>query len=198
MADRPDNTRESAEAHRPGAAMNASEMEAWFVREVLPLEAILMQYLRHHWHDKTEIDDLRQEVYVRVYEFAQREIPVPAKPFILATARNLIIDRIRREHIVPIDIVADMEIFGLKDDAPGPDSNIVARDELRRLQTALERLPPRCREAVVLNKFEGLSGREIASRMGVSEATVSEHIDKGVCALADILYGEPPQMGRRK
>ncbi|HEV2561663.1 MAG TPA: RNA polymerase sigma factor [Rhizomicrobium sp.] len=178
--------------------MNASEMEAWFVREVLPLEAILMQYLRHHWHNKGEVDDLRQDVYVRVYEFALKELPVPAKPFVLATARNLIIDRIRREHIVPIEIVADLETLGLATDTPGPDRNVMARDELRRLQAALERLSPRCREAVALNKIDGLSGRQIAARMGVSEATVSEHIDKGMCALADMLYGEPSEMARRK
>ena len=42
--------------------MNAADLEAWFVDEVLPLEAILMQYLRNHWRDPSEIDDLRQEV----------------------------------------------------------------------------------------------------------------------------------------
>ena len=196
MAETPEITREGAEAHRLGAVMTASEMEAWFVREVLPLEAILMQYLRHHWRNKSEIDDLRQDVYVRIYEYAQKEIPNPAKPFVLATARNLIIDRIRREQVVPIEIVADLEVLGLAADMPGPDRSAMARDELRRLQAALDRLPPRCREAVALNKIEGLTGREIAARMGVSEATVSEHVDKGMCALADMLYGDAADFRR--
>jgi len=196
MAETPEISREGAQAHPPDAVMTVSDMEAWFVREVLPLEAILMQYLRHHWRDKSEIDDLRQDVYVRIYEFAQKEIPRPAKPFVLAMARNLIIDRIRRAQIVPIEIVADLDALGMAADAPGPDRSALARDELRKLQAALERLPPRCREAVALNKLEGLTGREIAARMGVSEATVSEHIDKGMCALADMLYGEPAGVRR--
>lgn len=176
--------------------MSVAALEAWFIAEVLPLEAILMQYLRNHWRDPSEIDDLRQEVYIRVCEAARREIPDPAKPFVLGTARNLIIDRIRRQQIVAIEKVADLDALGLAADYPGPDRSVMARDELRRLQQAIDRLPPRCREAVVLCKVEGLTGKQIAQRMGISEATVSEHIDKGMCALADMLYGEPPEIRR--
>ncbi len=92
--------------------------------------------------------------------------------------------------------MADLDALGIAADIPGPDRSAMARDELRRLQSAIDRLSPRCREAVVLCKIEGLSGREIAQRMGVSEATVSEHIDKGMCALADMLYSEPPEIRR--
>ena len=137
--------------------MTASEMEAWFVREVLPLEAILMQYLHHHWRNKSEIDDLRQDVYVRIYESAQKEIPDPRKAFRVCDRAQSLIDRMRREQIVPIEAVADLDVLGLAADVPGPDRSAMARDELRRLQAALDRLPPRCREAVALNKIEGLS-----------------------------------------
>jgi RNA polymerase sigma-70 factor (ECF subfamily) len=191
MADTPDTRRDDTRAAEQDAPMSAPDLEAWFVNEVLPLEALLMQYLRNHWRDQSEIDDLRQEVYIRVCEAARRERPDPAKPFVLGTARNLIIDRIRRQQIVAIEKVADLDALGLVADIPGPDRSAIARDDLRRLQAAIDRLPPRCREAVVLCKIEGLTQREIAQRMGVSEATVSEHIDKGMCALADALYGEP-------
>ena len=57
--------------------------------------------------------------------------------------------------------------------------------------SALDQLPPRAREAVLLRKIEGLSYREIALRMGIGEDTVSEHLSKAMYALADTLYGEP-------
>ena len=57
----------------------------------------------------------------------------------------------------------------------------MAREELRRLQAAIDRLPPRCREAVVLARIEELPGREIARRMGINEATVS-HTSPTACA----------------
>jgi RNA polymerase sigma-70 factor (ECF subfamily) len=66
---------------------------------------------------------------------------------------------------------------------------------LRRLQAALDRLPPRCREVVVLRRIEGLSRPEIALRMGISTDTVSEHLAHGMFVLAELLYGEN-ELGR--
>ncbi len=196
MTDITETSREGSEAH-PGTVVTAPEVRAWFVREVLPLEADLMQYLHHNWRNKSDIADLRQDVYVRVLEGAKREIPERARHFVFTTARNLLIDRVRRERIIPFDAVADADALGLAMDAPGPDRATLARDELRRLQAALERLPERPREAVIMGRIEGLTGREIAARMGISEAAVSKHIDAGIRALADILYGEPADKRRR-
>lgn len=134
---------------------------------------------------------------MRVYEAARNRLPHPAKPFVFAIARNLLIDRIRREQIIPIEAVSDWEALNVATDDPGPDRSIIARDELGRLQAALDRLPPRCRQAVVLGRIETLSRREIADRMGVTEATVTEHLTKGMRALADILYGDPADLRRK-
>ncbi|HEY5239063.1 MAG TPA: sigma-70 family RNA polymerase sigma factor, partial [Rhizomicrobium sp.] len=79
----------------------------------------------------------------------------------------------------------------------GPDRVLMARDELARLQVTLDRLPPRCREAILLRRIEGLSRREIAARMGISEYTVAEYLTHSMCALADMLYGEPADLGRK-
>ena len=153
-----------------------------------------MQFLRHNWHEKSDIEDFRQEVYVRVCEAAHTEIPSAAKSFMLTTARNLIVDRVRQRQIVPIDVVADLGTLDTAIDDPGPEHIVLARDELRRLQAALDRLPLRCREAVVLGRIEGLTGREIASRMSISEKTVSMHLRNGMSAIADALYSEPAGM----
>jgi RNA polymerase sigma factor (sigma-70 family) len=181
-----------------GAGMTAPDVREWFVREVLPLEAALMQFLQHNWRNKSDIADLRQEVYVRVFDAAKKEIPVRAKQFVFATARNLLINRIRDERVVPIEAVADLDALDIAKDEPGPERYAAARDELRQLQSALDGLPPRCREAVILGRIEELPRREIAARMGVSEDTVTEHISKGMRVLADILYGAPPDLRRQK
>jgi len=179
-----------------GAVITAPEVDAWFEREVLPLEAALMQYLQHNWRNKSDIADLRQDIYVRVYESALKGIPDSPKAFVFATARNLLIRRLRREQIVPIEAVSDFDALGTAIETPGPDSNLIARDELRRLQAALDRLPPRCREAFVMRQVDGLSRREIAARMGVTEKTVKTHLQAAGRALADILYGEHADVRR--
>lgn len=171
----------------------ASEVEAWFVREVLPLEAMLMRFLHQNWRNKSDLEDFRQDVYAQVLEAAETQIPDRTKPFVLTAARNLLINRFRREHVVPIDAVPDMDALGIAMDEPGPDRSVIARDVLRRLQTALDHLPPRCREAVIMRRIEGLSRREIAARMGIAERTVADHIANGMRALADVLYGEPAE-----
>lgn len=186
----PGNNFNGAEQHGSGVVTHASELRDWFVREVLPLEADLMQYMLSIWRNRADLADLRQDVYVRVLEAADKQIPRPVKPFVFATARNLLIDRIRRARIVSIDAVADLESFASASDAPGPERSAIARDELRKLQEAMDHLPPRCREAVILGRIEGLTGQEIAARMGISEATVSKHLATGMYALANVLYGK--------
>jgi RNA polymerase sigma-70 factor (ECF subfamily) len=156
-----------------------------------------MQYLHHNWQNKSDLQDLRQEIYVRVCEAAHSQFPDHPKRFLLTTARNLLIDKVKRAQVVPIDAIADVDTLGIAVDAPGPDQTAIARDELRRLQLALGRLPERCREAVTLGQIRGLSSREIAARMGISEQMVTRHIAKGLRLLAEILYGEPIDRGRR-
>lgn len=189
MAKTTDMERDRAETRSTSARMSTPELRAWFMREVVPLEPLLMQYLQHNWRNKSDIVDLRQEVYARVFEAAKGQIPERTKQFVFTTARNLLIDRVLHEQIVPIEAVADLEALEIAKDAPDPERSTIARDELRRLQAALDRLPPRCREAIVLRKIENLSIQEIAQRMGVSVKTVEWHLTNGVRVLTEAIYG---------
>jgi len=197
MGEIPESGRDDANLRVLGAGMTAPDLEAWFIREVLPLEASLMQFLRHNWRDRSDLEDLRQEIYVRVCEAAEKDIPKLARSFVFAIARNLLIDLVRREHVVPIEAVADLDSLNIELDAPSPDRSAIAKDELRRLQDALDQLPPRHREAVVLGRIEGLSGREIASRMGIAETTASQHLKLGMHALTDLYLRGAADIKRR-
>ena len=197
MADIPKTGRDSADLRPSGVGVTVPALQEWFVREVLPLEAMLTQFLRRSGRSKSDIDDLIQDVYVRVCEAAAKEIPDPAKPFVFTVARNLLIDRLRREHVVPIETVEDLDALNIAIDAPGPDQALIAREELRRVQAALDQLPRRAREAVILRKVEGLSWKEIGQRMGIAERTVNRHLTDAMHALADTLYGDPPDVRRK-
>lgn len=167
--------------------MNDDAVSDWFVGEVLPLEPILVTYLRQNWPNRSDISDLRQEVYARVFEAARERIPDNPKRFLLTAARNLLIDRVRREQIVPMENYADFDALGISTDEPAPDRLLIQRENIRQLEAALLELPPRTREAITLAYFEGLSASEIAKRMGVSQPVASKFIAKGTLILGRIL-----------
>lgn len=179
-----------------GAVVAAPEVDAWFQREVLPLESALMQYLQHNWRNRSDIADMRQDIYVQVFESALKELPTHPKAFLFTTARNHLIRKMRREQIVPIEAVSDFEALSAAMDSPGPERTTVARDELRRLQAVIERLPARAREAFLMQQVDGLSRKEIAARMGVGEETVKSHLQTAGEMLADLLLGEPVDLRR--
>jgi RNA polymerase sigma factor (sigma-70 family) len=176
-------------------------LDTWFVREILAHEESLVRYLSHAWPIRHELQDLRQDTYVRVYEAASRSRPLAPKSFLFATARHLIVDRIRRQRVVAIDGVGDLEALNVMVDERSPELRTSAYEELRRLAEAFDRLPPRCRETVWLRRVEGLSQQEVARRLGVTEKTVEKHVMKGMKLLADALArgaDESPRANRRR
>jgi RNA polymerase sigma-70 factor (ECF subfamily) len=164
-------------------------LKAWFFREVFPLEPALTRYLRRNWRNESDIADLRQEVYAKVYSAARERLPLQAKSFVFTTARNHLINLAKRAQIVSIEHVADLEASAVAIDTVTPDRHLTARDELRRVQAGLDRLPPRCREVVMLRKIEGLSTKETALRLNVGSDTVEQQMVHGMRALVDFMMG---------
>ena len=164
-------------------------LNAWFCREILVHEGALMRYLLRCWFRREEIHDLRQEIYVRVYEAAAKARPAMPKSFMFTTARHLMTDRLRRARVVSIEAVGDIDALNVLVDELTPERRLSSRQELRRLSAALDRLPDRCREVVWLRKVEDLSQKEVAARMGISEKTVEKQVAKGARLIADHVHG---------
>ena len=169
--------------------MNQDALDDWFMREVLPLEPMLTRFLQRNWRHEAEIGDLRQEAYARVYEAAKRERPQLVKPFLFQIARNLMIDRLRRQSVVSLESMADVDWLNVSDDRPSAEAYVAARQELRLLQAALDKLPPRCRQVVLMRKVEGFSQREVAKEMGITIETVENQVAKGMRLLAQAIGG---------
>jgi len=167
--------------------MTLDELNDWFVLEVLPLEAQLMRYLSRNMRDQHEVPDLRQEVYVRVYEAAAAARPAAVKAFVFSTARNLLIDRARHENIVSIETFAEIDDVCTATEELSPERHAGGRLELTLLQRALDALPARCRQVVSLRRIDGFSQREVAKEMGITEATVERQIATGMRMLAQTM-----------
>src|SRR5262249_33213368 len=161
------------------------------------LEPALVRFLRKNWRDPSEVLDLRQDIYVRVFDAARVSLPLKTAPFLFVTARNHLINRAKRSNIISMDLVADLEALNFTD-VITPERNLTARQELRRVQAGLERLPQRCREVITLRKIEGLSQREVAARMGIGEDTVERQTSHGMRALVDFMLGGTGRILRAK
>ena len=175
-------------------------LDTWFKREILAHEASLVRYLFRTWPHRQEVFDLRQDVYVRVYEAAAKARPQAPKSFLFATARHLMTDRVRRKRIVSIDAVGDLDALNVMVEDISPEQRISAHEELRRLAEAIDQLPPRCREVVWLRRVDELAQKDVAVRLGITQKVVEKHVMKGMKLLAAALFrtesGQPEEKSR--
>jgi RNA polymerase sigma-70 factor (ECF subfamily) len=173
----------------------SESLDTWFKREILAHEEALVRYLARKWPKRNEIYDLRQDVYVRVYEAAGKSRPVAPKSFLFTTARNLMVDRVRRQRIVSIDAVGDLDTLDVLVEENSPERRTSAHQDLRRLAQALDELPPRCRETVWLRRVDELSQKEVAQKLGVTQKTVEKHVMKGMKLLARAIFRDALGLG---
>jgi RNA polymerase sigma-70 factor (ECF subfamily) len=165
-------------------------LEEWFIREVLCHEAALTRYLTHAWSNPADVPDLRQEIYVRVMEAAEKSRPLAPRYFLFTLAKNLIIDQRRKNRVVSIDPSQESEWSSVLADEVSPERRFGGFQQLARLIDAVEQLPERCREVVWLRKIEDLSQREIAARLKLAEGTVEGHLVRGMRILTRLFYAE--------
>jgi RNA polymerase sigma-70 factor (ECF subfamily) len=162
----------------------------WFVREILPHEAALIRYLRRVWPNPADVPDIQHDAYIRVYEAAIKDRPRSPKSFLFATARHLMADRARRNRIVSIDLLEDLDSLNVLVDDVSPERRTSARQQLTRLTAAFNRIPEKCREVVWMQRVEGLAHKEIAARLGIAKGTVEKQAFIGIRLLAEYFYGD--------
>jgi RNA polymerase sigma factor (sigma-70 family) len=168
------------------------DLDRWFIREIVAHEAALMRYLGRCWSDRTEIHDIRQECYIRVYEAAAKSRPVSPKSFLFQTARHLMVDHLRHRRVVSIESVEDLDALNVSVDELSPERRLSGLQDLRHLSYAFDQLPAKCREVVWLRKVHGLSQREVGEKLQIAETTVEKHMARGVRILAKFLFGDEP------
>ena len=88
-----------------------------------------------------------------------------------------------------IEAVGDPDAFNVLVDEISPEQQMSARQELKRLAEAFDRLPERCREVVWLRRVQEMSQKEVAAQLGITEKTVEKQIAKGARVIADYVYG---------
>lgn len=157
------------------------ERLAWFKAVILPHESALRSRLRRLCPAGFDVDNLVAESMARAYAARDTERITAGRGYLFAIARNLLIDAARRDTIVSLDFVADLDTLRSDDTL---EASLTARDELRRLQAIIDTLPPQCRRVFLLRRIHELSLGEIAGQMSLSVSTVEKHLAKAVMLVA--------------
>lgn len=150
----------------------------------------LQAYLIRQTRDYETACDIAQESYIRVLSLEQSgETIAEPRALLYRVAKNLLVDRVRHERVRDLDsleTVDDGDLLLVADDLT-PDAQYEAVQYAQLMSEAIESLPPRCREAFMLNRFDGLSHDEIACHMGISRNMVAQHIMRAmlVCRACD-------------
>ncbi|MDZ4371438.1 MAG: sigma-70 family RNA polymerase sigma factor [Phenylobacterium sp.] len=155
---------------------------AWVAAEILPHEPAVRVWLTRARVRAEDADELVQEAYCRIAMLEAVQTVERPDAYFFSIVRNLLLRRLRRERIIRIDAIAEIESF--RDDAsPTPEQDAGARLDYARVLTFLSRLPERCGEIVRLRKIEGWSQKRIAEHFDTTEKAVEKQVWLGVRAI---------------
>jgi RNA polymerase sigma factor (sigma-70 family) len=157
-----------------------AELSEWFSEEVKSHEPALRGFLHARFPGLREADDVVQESFVRVLRARAAHGITNAKSFLFSTARNLALDLVRREKVVPFESIEVSALPFVLDYGRNAADHLCHAEELHLLEAAIAALPARCREVLALRKLHGLPREEIARRLGISPATVNAQIALGM------------------
>jgi RNA polymerase sigma factor (sigma-70 family) len=154
--------------------------------------------LSRFFKNVADIEDVVQETYARLLSLSDPASNAVRNwhAFLFTTARNVALDRIRRSRVVSLDALAEMGSTDVLDQTPSIDETLYARQELALLLETIASLPDRCRETLTLRKLYGLSQREIAQRLAITESTVEKHVAYGVRLCAERMFANRGARGK--
>ncbi len=137
----------------------------------------LLRFFRRQLKCAELAADLRQEAWLRFSRREQGEEIGNLRAFLYRIARNLIIDHHRQQDARPTQEVVNEE---LESEQPGPEQIAAGSQGVARLQQVLQGLPEHLRQALLWNRLDGLTQREIGERLGVSESMAGRYILKAL------------------
>ena len=139
----------------------------------------------------SDVEDIAQQVFVRVWKSASRYVPqAKFTTWLLKITRNLVFNELRRRkrHATsPLQLEPDAEELPLKDEhGATPDASLLEKELQEAIESAIGQLPETQRMAVVLRRYEELSYEEIA-----------EVLEQSVPAVKSLLFRARTELRER-
>src|SRR5689334_3493085 len=138
--------------------------------------------------DAALAEDAVQDGFLTAWRTAAGFDPARGKAstWLLTLVHRRAVDVVRREERRRADVLDDAPIAS----GDATDESVEIRDERRRVQAALAKLPPDQREALELAYYGGLTQTELAERLGVPLGTIKSRMFTALSRLRDLLAEE--------
>lgn len=156
------------------------------------LTPMALRVARRMLGDWAEAEDVAQEAMMRLWKIARewRQGEAKVSTWLYRVVTNLATDRLRKRRGIGLDEAPEVE-----DGQPPVEERMMDEDRAEALQSALNQLPDRQRQAVILRHIEGLSNPEIAEVMEIGVEAVESLTARGKRALAEALAGRREELG---
>lgn len=164
----------------------SNERTEWLARNVFPHEAAIRAWLRHRLVLGLDIDDVIHDMYVKLIALPSVEQIENPKRYAFRIAYAIVVDHVRHAKVTAISAIAEPQALEIAAPDPSIEERLSYRGELQDLNAVLATLPPLCREAFLLRRVDGLSQRETAARLSISEKTVEKYMTRAVRLIMDV------------
>lgn len=155
-------------------------MSEWMGQEILPHERDVRRWIRRHAPSQVDEDDIIQEAYSRLARLHDFGVVRSGRAYFFSTVRNLVLEIVRRARIVQISALAEIDSETIVDDEPSVDRSLMGREQLRFVQAAIAELPNRCRHVFELRRLQGLSQKETAAALQLTENIVEKEVARAL------------------
>lgn len=154
----------------------------WVSIHIIPCERQVRAWLARWGVKHDDGDEIIQDAYCRIAMLDSVSHIDDPRAYFFSIVRNLVIRRLRRENIVQIETIAEIDACHDLHE-PSPERQAADRQEYERLIGLIRALPIKCRQILELRKIEGWSQRRIAEHLGISEKTVEKQLWLGMKAV---------------
>lgn len=152
----------------------------WVSLHVIPQEQKVRAALRRHGVADSDIDDLIQDAYCRLATLTSVDHIDRPGAYFMQIVKNGWRDHLRRARVIRLEDFTENAALIVEDEATGVEATVFARERLGLVEALLATLPERCRTIFTWKRVDGISQREIASRLGVSENVVENDVQKAL------------------
>lgn len=148
----------------------------------------VLSYARHHLGSEQDAEDAAAQVFLKIHE--KRDTYDPgrgaASTWLYAITQNEVRGVLRRR-TSSRDAGGFEHWDSLADPGPAPEETLLSEERVNALAKALEALPERERDILLLRFYSGLPSKEVAARMGLSDANVRYLQSRAVGRLRSLL-----------